>query len=337
MADPHIHIPAVEMPSLDPADRPLVIVHNHCPDGWCCEFLFRRHFGDNADYMQASYGDPIPDVRLRPHVYIADFSWPEWEMRSMQGQCRGRMTVIDHHKSAKEVLVDTIQYQDEMSPPSAIQPIRVVFDLNHSGAYLTWQFLKDAGATDPVFADGNPPLIVQLVQDRDLWKWELPDSRELNAAMSSYPKTVEAWIELHSLLTPVSGGGYWRLVREGAAILRRQEQEVEAAVNRAVWMDIAGHRVLVVNTTCHHSEVGGRLAEGKAFGATYFDDLKRNLRVWSFRSAEGGIDVSEIARRWPGGGGHVRAAGCQVPLDQPVNAMSGQLPYHLETQRTLAT
>jgi nanoRNase/pAp phosphatase (c-di-AMP/oligoRNAs hydrolase) len=68
-----------------------------------------------------------------------------------------------------------------------------------------------------------------------------------------------------------------------------------------------GHKVLAVNATCLMSEIGERLAQGRPFGATYFvrEDGKR---VWSLRSCEGGIDVSDVARR-RGGGGHRAAAG----------------------------
>lgn len=335
MPDPHAHIPAgqQEWPPLDPADRPLVITHANCPDGWCCEWLFRRHFGANADYMQAKYGDPVPAVGLRPWVYIADFSWPADDMESMAAACGGRLTLIDHHQTAASA-VRGLAVAANIGVYPAEPKIR--FDLEHSGAVLTWKYLKEAGATDPVFSTDQPPLIVRLVEDRDLWKWKLPESKEINAAIASYPKSVEDWTALHNLLTPALGGGYWRLVREGEAILRRQEQEVQAAVNRAVWLNIAGHRVLVVNTTCHHSEIGERLSAGRPFAATYFDDLKRNLRIWSFRSREGGIDVSEIARKF-GGGGHRQAAGAQQPLDQPITAMDGTVPYQLETQITLAT
>ena len=335
MPDPHTHLPAgqQEWPSLDPADRPLVVVHAAGPDGWACEFLFRRHFGANADYMQARYGDPVPDVTPRPWVYIADFSWPADEMESMAAACGGRLTLIDHHKTAASA-VARLAVSANIGVYKTTP--KVVFDLEHSGAVLTWQYLKDAGATDPVFATHEPPLIVQYVQDRDLWKWELPESKEINAALASYPKTVEDWTALHGLVTSVAGGGYWRLVREGEAILRRQDQEVQAAVARAVEMDIAGHRVLVVNTTCYHSEIGERLSAGRPFAATYFDDLKRNLRIWSFRSREGGIDVSEIARRF-GGGGHRQAAGAQQSLHEPISGMSGIPAYNQETQITLAT
>lgn len=335
MPDPHTHLPAdqQEWPSLDPADRPLVITHAACPDGWCCEFLFRRHFGANADYMQAKYGDPIPDVKIRPWVYIADFSWKRDDMIRLIQDVRGRVTVLEHHRTAEGELTAAVAglYWDTM-----VSAPKVLFDLNRSGAMLTWQYLKDAGATDPVFATDEPPAIVQYVQDRDLWKWELPYSKEINAALASYAKTVEVWGDLWRMMQPAAMS-FLTLVAEGEAILRQQEREVQAAVARAVEMDIAGHRVLVVNTTCHHSEIGERLSAGRPFGATYYDDLKRGLRCWSFRSREGGIDVSEIARRWPGGGGHRQAAGCQQPLHHPVIGMSGIPAYNQETQITLAT
>lgn len=334
MADPHTHLPAGrdEWPPLDPADRPLVITHANCPDGWCCEWLFRRHFGANADYMQAKHGDPVPDVKFRPWVYIADFSWSADEMEGMAASCGGRLTLIDHHKTAAGAakrLAVVANIGAYTATPN------IWFDLEHSGAALTWKYLKNAGATDPVFATDEPPLIVQYVQDRDLWKWELPGSKEINAALASFPKVREVWDSLYDVLRTEEG--YWRLFPQGAAILRQQEREVLAAVERAVELTIAGHRVLVVNTTCHHSEVGERLAAGKPFGATFYDDLKRGLRCWSFRSREGGIDVSEVAKRWPGGGGHKQAAGCQQPLDQPIWAMSGVPAYQDETQITLST
>ena len=313
-----------------PAGRPMVITHANCPDGWCCEWLFRRHFGESADYLSARYGDPVPDVTDRPHVYLADFSWKYDQMYWLVAQARGRVTILDHHRTAEYELANVCEIRRFCGLPEPT----VVFDLNHSGAYLTWKYLKDAGATDPIFADGNPPLVVQYVQDRDLWSWRLPGSKEVNAALSSYPKVLEVWNILHEELA--TQDGYWDLFRQGAAILRAQEQKVEAAVNQAVEMTIAGHKVLVVNTTCHHSEIGERLAAGRPFGATFYEDLKRELRVWSFRSLEGGIDVSEVAKKF-GGGGHRQAAGAQQSIYDSILSMCGTLPYLQEDQRTLAT
>lgn len=334
MADPHVHLPNLpdDLPPLDPADRPLVITHKDCPDGWCAEWLFRRHFGDRADYLACKHGDPVPIQAAmdRPRVYVADFSWPLQQMVELAEACGGRMIVLDHHASAESVLFNLC-----FSLPGRFGEVPgVIFNLAHSGAYLVWRYLKDAGATDEVFADGNPPLIVQYVQDRDLWRWELPGSQEINAALSSYPRVAAVWYALHEQLK--DQGGYWELFPQGAAILRKQDQEVDAACRRAVEMTVAGHRVLVANTTVHHSEIGERLAAGRAFSATYYDDLPRGLRVWSLRSRGDGIDVSAVAKRFAGGG-HRQAAGFQQSLTEPLSAVAGDTPYHLETQHTLAT
>jgi oligoribonuclease NrnB/cAMP/cGMP phosphodiesterase (DHH superfamily) len=319
--DPHTHLPALpdDLPSLDPADRPLVITHGGgCPDGWCCRWLFAKHFGDGADYLSAKHGDPVPDVRGRPHVYCADFAWKGAAMADVAKACGGRLTVLDHHASEESSLSD-LKSHGVLGRFGAVPT--VVFDLMHSGAHLTWKFLKDAGATHPVFSHwSEPPLLVRLVEARDLWRFDsVPNARQLTAAINAYPQTEAAWDTLHSRLRDPNG--YANLIAEGSALLRKQDQAVEAACRNAVEIVLAGHRVLCVNATGYISEVGERLAAGRPFSATYFDDLQRGLRVWSLRSLEGGEDVSVIAKRL-GGGGHAPAAGFQRPIGESMSAIA---------------
>lgn len=100
------------------------------------------------------------------------------------------------------------------------------------------------------------------------------------------------------------------LAREGEAILRYQAQQVEHICANARAMRLDGHDILAVNTSVLFSEVAGKLAEGKPFGAAWFvrQDGKQQ---WSLRSRDGGVDVSEVAKR-RGGGGHHNAAGFEV-------------------------
>lgn len=319
------------VPVVGTNDRPLVITHGGCPDGWCAEWLFRRHFGDHADYMGCKHGDQVPaeEAKDRPLVYVADFSWPYEGMLQLAEACGGRLTVLDHHKSAEEALA-RLQLHAKLFGCGGL---RVVFDLAKCGAMLVWEYLKGAGATDRVFSHHETaPAIVRYTQARDLWTWDQPDAKAVCAAMSTYRRTKDVWDELYLCL--LSRDGCTRLVTEGLAILCRQEIEVKSTCRRATEWEIAGHKVLVVNTDSNISEVGERLAEGRAFSATYFDDLSRGLRIWSFRSRDGGIDVSVLAKSL-GGGGHPRAAGCQQPLDQPAHYL-GVIPYHLEGQHKLA-
>ncbi len=63
------------------------------------------------------------------------------------------------------------------------------------------------------------------------------------------------------------------------------------------------------------SEAGHILAEGEPFAACYWDTPEG--RTFSLRSTDGGIDVSEVATQY-GGGGHAAAAGFWVPGDHPL-------------------
>jgi oligoribonuclease NrnB/cAMP/cGMP phosphodiesterase (DHH superfamily) len=101
------------------------------------------------------------------------------------------------------------------------------------------------------------------------------------------------------------------LIEEGMSIQRYYRTLVEQAKKHAFTRDIGGHRVPVVNASMFmSSEVAGELAEGNPFAAVYAETEKGV--IWSLRSREGGVDVSEVAKRF-GGGGHKHAAGFTVP------------------------
>lgn len=116
--------------------------------------------------------------------------------------------------------------------------------------------------------------------------------------------------ESRRIQVPVDFAG---LVAEGAAILRYQSNIVAKAIASASEITIGGYKVLAVNATTLQSEIAGELAKSRPFGACFFLDAW-GVKVWSLRSREGGVDVSEVAKLY-GGGGHVRAAGFQEKHD----------------------
>jgi len=132
----------------------------------------------------------------------------------------------------------------------------------------------------------------------------------VNAAIRSYPMTFEQWDTFGSL-SPIELCE--RLLPEGEAILRYCQEQVDTACRNAVEIEMDGYKVLSTNATMLISEIGEQLAKDRPFSATFFiqGDGKR---IWSLRSREGGIDVSEVARR-RGGGGHPEAAGFEEPID----------------------
>jgi uncharacterized protein len=210
------------------------------------------------------------------------------------------VVVLDHHKTAQAELdgiVDEFCQRPDLiaNPPGSELPV-VHFDMNKSGGRLTWEH----------FFPGKPaPWLVDYTEDRDLWRWKLDWSKEISAFVGSHPFDFRLWDDW-SRTGP--GSERWdTFVDQGAAILRYRDQLVRRAVENATEVELAGHKVKAVNSTVLFSEVAGELAKDRPFGAAYFD-RNDGRRQWSLRSRDGGVDVSEVAKRF-GGGGHARAAG----------------------------
>jgi oligoribonuclease NrnB/cAMP/cGMP phosphodiesterase (DHH superfamily) len=90
------------------------------------------------------------------------------------------------------------------------------------------------------------------------------------------------------------------------------KQIIDDHIRHAREIEMAGHKILAVNATVLFSDIAGELAKGRPFGACYFDRFD-GKRQWSLRSAPDGVDVSEVAKQF-GGGGHRHAAGWEEDL-----------------------
>jgi oligoribonuclease NrnB/cAMP/cGMP phosphodiesterase (DHH superfamily) len=234
-----------------------------------------------AEFVAVNYGQATPDVRGR-EVYILDFFYPRGVMEELDRQAT-RLVCLDHHKTAEEELRGFVG-----------ERALVRFDMGKSGGRLAWEFF---------FPDQpQSPWLVDYTEDRDLWRWRLARSREINAAVRSYPLDFISWYTLAERAPST-------LAVEGEAILRYQQQEVDSHCAQAVEVGIGGYQVLAVNATTLQSEICERLAQGRPFGVSFFI-RQDGQKIWSLRSRAGGIDVSEVARKL-GGGGHKQAAGFQ--------------------------
>jgi uncharacterized protein len=258
----------------DPAATTHVLYHGNCPDGFGGAWAAWRALGDRARYLPVQHGDPPPDLPPGARVAIVDFSYPREVILALRARVAS-LTILDHHKTAEEAL---------RGIPDT------VFDMDKSGAMLAWEY----------FHPGEPaPALIGYVQDRDLWRFALPNSREVSAALGSYPYDFAVW----------SGLDADALAREGRAILRFRDQTVNAIVSFARMGEVGGHVVPVANATAHWSDAGEALLQrfpDAPFAALYYDDSEGRRR-WSLRS-RGDFDVAEVAKRF-GGGGHRAAAG----------------------------
>lgn len=264
----------------------LCIYHAKCYDGFTAAWVVHRHH-PGASFLAASYGDEAPDVTGRD-VVIVDFSYPRDVLERMHAQAKS-LLVLDHHKTA-EAALKGLDY--------------AIFNQDRSGAGMAWDY----------FADGELcPKLVQYVEDRDLWRWALPHSREINSWIMSFGFDFTHWNEMARVLEDEAGRT--AAIAAGSALQNKHMKDCHALIQEALTeIEVLGHKVPAVNAPFMlASDIGNILSTipGVPFAVTYYDTLTE--RRFSLRSnKDHGLDVSEIAKQF-GGGGHRNAAGFAVP------------------------
>lgn len=268
----------------------LILYHKNCNDGLAAAVAVRQWLLDSgrmkgAKFQTVQYGDPAPADVSGLDVVIVDFSFSRETLLAMKAQASS-LVVIDHHQTAQEAL-------------AGLDFCR--FDMTKSGAVLAWEY----------FHSGKPmPKLMEYVQDRDLWLWQMPFSEEVSAALRGYKPFLDVWAQF------LDDGAVARLVGEGAPVVAYQRRAMEIALhNEPAWVEIGGHLVPVLNATHLISELGNEMLKKYPmadFAALYFDTMDK--RVFSLRSEDSRVDVSEVAKGY-GGGGHRNAAGFSV--DKP--------------------
>lgn len=260
-----------------------VLYHANCPDGFAAALVCWQHFGEtDTHYLPVKYGDPPPDMPDGADVYIVDFSYPKKVLLDLLKN--HSITLIDHHKTAVEELSDFHHGR-----------LAIILNEKESGASLTWKAFG-VNATEKEMPD-----FFKYIRDRDLWLWEMPDSKEFSAALASHEKDFELWDRFI--------GNEQVLMNEGTAILRYQDKMIDTLRRNAELHELDQHRIMVVNTPYFGSEIGNKLcADYKdiAFAVCYSKQPDGRWR-YELRSV-GEFDVSEVAKNH-GGGGHRNAAG----------------------------
>lgn len=287
--------------------EPLVLYHADC-DGFCSAFILWLSLDGKGEYRAVQYGHHAPtnaEVKDR-EVYILDFSYPRTDLVRIKSIARG-LLVLDHHKTAAADL-EGLDY--------------CIYDMDRAGCGLTW----DAFKSGVMMRLGQRNLgvhswvkrLVDYVEDRDLWKWELPDSREINASIQTHPFDFKTWEQLY-----IRNSDWHKTAKvEGGGIIRARSQLVSQLARKSYFGRIhydepmehlsrtyRGPTVRIVNSATLQSELGEYLlAQWPGSPYVVIWHYVDGKYVVSMRSRDDSKDVSEIAKIFDGGG-HPQAAG----------------------------
>lgn len=269
--------------------KTVVLYHANCADGFGAAFAAWKKFGATADYIPVTHQGPVPKGLYGKVVYTVDFTYP-LETTEILMRNNARVTAIDHHISSRPVTEKTENF---------------LYAVDHSGAVLSWMYFHPKTKI---------PTILQYIEDTDIWKFKLPRSKELFAYLDLFDFSFEKWnMLMRGFERPHARSDY---AKKGALLLRHEEKLIERLVaNNAEIVEFEGYRVYAVNSPLFQSEIGHVLSLERPPLAIIWSEKEQRINV-SLRS-DGSIDVSEIAKRF-GGGGHRAAAGFSISADENI-------------------
>jgi oligoribonuclease NrnB/cAMP/cGMP phosphodiesterase (DHH superfamily) len=268
----------------------LVLYHASCADGFAAALaVWLKH--PEWDFHAIHYGDALPPHTGYKHLVMVDFSFKRPGIIELANLFR-TILILDHHETAKDELVG-LPYN-----------VKVVFDTNQSGAVLTWEHYHPSSTA---------PQLLLHIQDRDLWKFELKDTKEVSAALMLNPFDFEVWT---MLLRP--GPKFQRLIHDGEVLLAKQDLDIDRIIDN--WLEtpryimFEDHKVPVLNYTQLEliSETLHRLIEESHCGVAASWLCKGDSYVYSVRSNDGSLVAAKDVALSFGGGGHRNAAGFEL-------------------------
>lgn len=284
-----------------------IIYHKNCMDGLASAFIAKTTLEDREDKVECvalQYGEESilfgrnekqqlnKPLSKDDTVYFVDFSLKRDLMIELSSMVK-EIIVLDHHKTAEENLKGL---EEEL------ENITIIFDMNKSGATLCYEYFFDSGLTKKEVFD--------YIADRDLWKWQLPQSKEINEYLRFIikPNDLESFKNMYA-----SFHENW-FSENGSLLLSQINKQVASKVKKVQDIKILDIDFKIINATENISELGNKICEEYNTPAIIYFITEDNKVVLSFRSLDTLADVSIVAAAL-GGGGHRNACGCTLSFN----------------------
>ena len=291
--------------------RRVAVLRHADADGFGAAFSIWKALKDTCEllFIPVQYGQDVPWEALRDFgpdkVFIVDFSYKTHILEGI-ASIYPDLTVIDHHKSALPELQAWLLEQS-VNPGAG----SYFFDLEQSGCGLTWELFHyneelDSDSGEMLAYPTPCPEILLYVQDRDLWRFELEHSKEINAYIATMPETFEEWDNFYLPEAYTCG----------KAVIAFQNAQIQKRLKDVIVRDFAVttypgciFTVPFINASENISELGEAmcLAYPDAPFSVSYCDRADGKRSYSLRSRNG-FDVSVVAKAFQGGG-HFSASG----------------------------
>ncbi|MCK9324171.1 MAG: DHHA1 domain-containing protein [Bacteroidales bacterium] len=242
---------------------------------------------------------PFDSIEKDEQVWIVDYSISPDEMRKLL-KITQDVVWIDHHKTAIE------KYSNFESP------IRGIRKDGEAGCVLTWKYIHwwtARGEGKENFSKENPDIPVEkfidLVGDRDIWAWKYGDeTKNFFNGSGLYNTDPDGDFWWDCMTKP----DFMKRVQEEGKTIQRYKDMSDIGLNKRLGyaVEFEGYNCFAINRTCSSDRLQENM-DKYDIGIPYIH--KHNGYTVSLYSKKD-IDVSEIAKKY-GGGGHKKASGFQ--------------------------
>ncbi|KND50664.1 MAG: hypothetical protein ABA06_04375 [Parcubacteria bacterium C7867-001] len=272
-------------------EKTIILYHGNCPDGFGGAYAAWKKFGDAAEYIPLSRnGEPPYEACTGANLYFIDFCYTKEVMDQFITIAKS-VTMLDHHEGVEDVIRSMPEYR---------------YASDHSGAAIAWDY----------FHPETPfPTLLQHVEDDDLFRFSLPDTRAIITFLEVQPFEFQVWDEIAQALDNPSTR---ETMLSRATVYREYFERLAAiSVEHAKLVSFEGHEVYFAQAhplKSMKSLVGNLLAKKKGPCALVISAHPNGYGV-SIRG-DGSVDVSKIAQKF-GGNGHPNSAGFLIRREGP--------------------
>lgn len=288
----------------------ICVYHSQCPDGlssaWVAKLSnpFIKFIPCKAGGIpDLDLDDDIDDIKDLKIVFV-DIC-PPYDGFSKIVDNAKFVLVLDHHKTTLDMISEKYQTLPDH--------LEIVLDMDRSGCQIAWDYF---------FPKQPRPWFLDYIADRDLWKWQMPNSKVINTALFYNDElNMNVFSELQKASEKEKIN---ELIIKGEIIENIQTKELQLAKSKALYAKMITkfkiYNVWIGNCQQHlRSELGNILAKTPLpngnmpdFSATWTYDFKSDEWWISLRGVEESPDLTVICKEF-GGGGHPRASGFTIP------------------------
>jgi oligoribonuclease NrnB/cAMP/cGMP phosphodiesterase (DHH superfamily) len=295
--------------NINPNKFDIIVYHEYCSDGTASAWIVKRH-NPYAQLINCKAGQN-PNLNMEniksSNIIFVDIC-PSVDYLLTLCNIANKVVILDHHISA---------YRNIEEIENKPENLFTLFDMNRSGCMITWDFFN-SGLTRPWFID--------YIGDRDLWKWELPNSKNINTALFEekhitfnglnilYDRYVTKE-QINKLIEDMNERGNQINKFRNELI----EKETKKAIHCTFQFEETLYNVWLYNGPEDlRSDIGNALMQinfknglKPDFSINWRYDVKTHEFWLSMRGEEWSPDLSVICRKY-NGGGHPKASGCSM-------------------------